>query len=80
MHDDYHINPDQLFKKPDEHPIKLKGYEQEKEEQNPKQQNENRLSFDFCELDADLMLESTPHSYRNEYRCSSKVPNQYVFN
>jgi hypothetical protein len=27
---------------------------------------ENRLSFDFCELSADQLLESTPVSYRND--------------
>jgi len=41
---------------------------------------ENRLSFDFCELNADQLLESTPQSYGNEYRSNQKNPKQFVFN
>lgn len=82
LNDDYHFNPDQLFKKPEEtaeQALRKRSKDHEMEAQTHKQ-NENRLSFDFCELDADQMLESTPHSYRNEYRCSSKVLKQFVFN
>ena len=44
-----------------------------KEEQ-PATKNENRLSFDFCELSADHLLESTPVSYKNDRAKSPPFP------
>lgn len=42
--------------------------------------NENRLSFDFCELNADQLLESTPHSYKMDYKYKEKSRKQFAFN
>lgn len=36
----------------------------ERKQEAPPTKMENRLSFDFCELSADQLLESTPASYR----------------
>jgi hypothetical protein len=44
-----------------------------KEEQSATK-NENRLSFDFCELSADHLLESTPVSYKNDRAKSPPFP------
>lgn len=67
--DDYHITPEQLFRRPKEiEPTQsfyeAQGGDERKEAPPPKP--ESRLSFDFCELTADQLLESTPASYRND--------------
>lgn len=68
--DDYHITPDQLFKKPKDvensHYFNDPQSGNEYKEQVVNQTPENRLSFDFCELSADQLLESTPFSYKND--------------
>lgn len=69
--DDYHITPDQLFKKPklsDNQPNGALKPLIEKKEQGGQVKSENRLSFDFCELNAEHLLESTPYSYKMEYK------------
>lgn len=52
----------------------------ERKDSGPSLRPENRLSFDFCELSADQLLESTPHSYKNDYRINKKNPRRYAFN
>lgn len=69
--DDYHITPDQLFKKPklaDSQPNITQKPPGENKEQGGQTNTENRLSFDFYELNAEQLLESTPYSYKMEYK------------
>lgn len=68
--DDYHITPEQLFRRPKEvdplHSLHEAQAGDERKDYAPPVKPENRLSFDFCELSADQLLESTPASYRND--------------
>jgi len=68
--DDYHITPDQLFRRPRavESTIWMNMPQSgsQMKEEHCGNKNEGRLSFDFCELSADQLLESTPASYRND--------------
>lgn len=54
--------------------------QREQREQVSATKGENRLSFDFCELNADQLLESTPHSYRMDYKYKKKDGRQSAFN
>lgn len=68
--DDYDINPEMLFRRP--HRVDTGNCLREAQSGNQckdepvSNKPENRLSFDFCELSADQLLESTPVSYRND--------------
>ena len=60
---------EQLFRRPksiDNHYMNDPQSGNEYKEQIVNHKPENRLSFDFCELSADQLLESTPVSYRND--------------
>jgi len=81
--DDYHITPDQLFKKPklaENQPSATMKALCEKKDQGGPVKAENRLSFDFCELNADQLLESTPHSYKVDYKTHKKERRHFAFN
>ena len=52
----------------------------ERKDNGPPLKVENRLSFDFCELSADQLLESTPHSYKDDYKVKKKQPKHFAFN
>lgn len=69
--DDYHITPDQLFRKPKDVEVNTGSSHQAHLQARARPIKGERLSFDFCELNADQLLESTPQSYRVEYVTNS---------
>lgn len=71
--EDYHITPDQLFRKPRQIDHYQDGQEaqagDERRQEKPHNgRSEARLSFDFYELSADQLLESTPISFYAQNR------------
>lgn len=76
--DDYHFNISQLFG-----PAKPSGGHGDDARTGasvkckPATKMESRMSFDFYELNADQLLESTPHSYRHEFKSKQREPNEF---